>query len=131
VTLTSVVTKTPHVVVRTGQNTGKAAQTAARWTSRHARPPVVELYQLGSNWNVLSWDRWMMKTIRRTAHEMVKRPRVKSPTRQSLVFLGVSGLKQSGIGIAKMVRSSRALLEAWLTKTRAYACGLREPNPQQ
>ncbi len=60
-----------------------------------------------------------------------RKPRIKSPTRQSLVFLGVSGLKQSGIGIAKTMRSRRAVLAAWPTNMRANACGLREPNPQQ
>ncbi len=81
VTLTSVMTKMPHVVVRTGQNTGRAAQTAARWISREARPPVVALYQLGSNWNVPSLERWMIKTMRRIAHETVlPRLSVPSPT---------------------------------------------------
>jgi hypothetical protein len=60
-----------------------------------------------------------------------RKPSIKRPTRQSLVFLGVSGLKQRGTGIAKMVKSRRALLDAWPTKKRVNVYGLREPNPQQ
>ncbi len=39
-----------------------------------------------------------------------REPSTKRPSRQSLVFLGVSGLKKSGIGMAKTMRSRRPVL---------------------
>jgi hypothetical protein len=42
------------------------------------------------------------------------------------VFLRVSGLKQSWMGIAKTMRSRMAVLVAWATKTRMNETGSRE-----
>ena len=55
-----------HLVDKTGQNTGIAAQRAARWTSTQAKPPVVASYQLGSNRNDFAVKFLMTKTIRKT-----------------------------------------------------------------
>ncbi len=59
-----------------------------------------------------------------------KKPRTISPWRESLALLGVSGLKQSWIGIAKTIKSRTAVLTAWATKTRMKGRGLRDPKPQ-
>jgi len=146
VMLTSVVTKIrSSVFVTTGQNTGSAAQTAARCTSRQARPEVVGLYQLGSKRKVFAVKCLMTKTMRKMTHNIAlrnlsvrylcrltrlvtgvdgvliltyKRPRTKRPNRENLVFLSVPGSKQSGKGIAKIMKSRIAVVVAWVTKTR-------------
>ena len=59
-----------------------------------------------------------------------RKPRSNSPCRDSLVLLGVSGLKQSWMGIAKTIKSRTAVLTAWATKTRMKGRGLRDPKPQ-
>ncbi len=56
--------------------------------------------------------------------------RTNSPWRKRLALLGVSGLKQSWIGIAKTIKSRTAVLTAWATKTRMKGRGLRDPKPQ-
>jgi hypothetical protein len=59
-----------------------------------------------------------------------RKPRIKRPSRQSLVFFSALGLRQSWIGMAKMIKSRTAVLTAWATKTCMNGRGLREPKPQ-
>ena len=78
------------------------------------------------------FSKYKAKSVRRgrTVNVTHRKPRTNRPWRKSRALLGVSGLKQSWIGIAKTIKSRRAVLTAWATKTRMKGRGLRDPKPQ-
>jgi hypothetical protein len=60
-----------------------------------------------------------------------KAPRLRIPTKPSFVLVGVSGLKYSGTGIERIIRSKRKFVDVWLSKVARNVLGFCEAYPQQ